>query len=177
MCSCACICTWTFARTFPTRISLTPASPSRALLSDIREACPEVEAMRLPRVREEEVGFGEEGRRLGMPKRPAWRGVVSECVRESVCVCVCVCESVCECVRVRVRVQEPVGAAEPGAVGCVLWEQGGGRLAVGGSLCNVVCRAGRGCDVGSGEWQPSAGRPHISHALAAWAATRLPASA
>lgn len=32
--------------------------------------------MRLPRVRAEEVGFGEQGRRLGMPQRPNWRGVV-----------------------------------------------------------------------------------------------------
>jgi hypothetical protein len=31
---------------------------------------------RLPRIAPTEVGFGEEGRKLGMPKRPAWRGVV-----------------------------------------------------------------------------------------------------
>lgn len=35
-----------------------------------------VTSMRLPRVRAEEVGFGAQGRRLGMPQRPNWRGVV-----------------------------------------------------------------------------------------------------
>ncbi|GIL51295.1 hypothetical protein Vafri_7319 [Volvox africanus] len=43
----------------------------------IRAVCgDDMDVMRLPRVREDEVGFTEEGRRLGMPKRPHWRGVV-----------------------------------------------------------------------------------------------------
>ncbi|KXZ49319.1 hypothetical protein GPECTOR_22g913 [Gonium pectorale] len=44
--------------------------------ASIRAVCGDLGAMRLPRVREEDVGFTAEGRRMGMPKRPAWRGAV-----------------------------------------------------------------------------------------------------
>lgn len=34
------------------------------------------QVMRLPRCDPREVGFTPEGRSLGMPKRPSWRGVI-----------------------------------------------------------------------------------------------------
>lgn len=54
----------------------TPAPPPDYCSAGVRAVCG-VDVMRLPRVREEDVGFSEEGRQLGMPKRPRWRGVVS----------------------------------------------------------------------------------------------------
>ncbi|GFR47468.1 hypothetical protein Agub_g9196, partial [Astrephomene gubernaculifera] len=53
--------------------------PEGDVPESIRSVCgPAVCSMRLPRVRCEEVGFTREGRGLGMPVRPAWRGVVRD---------------------------------------------------------------------------------------------------